>query len=379
LWRKALKHLSDDHVGCTTIKKIMHKLVELAETQIGDYMQRAQAGALMYDGWSKDSMHYIGVISTFMRDCTVRKDFESVCEQRTKIMLLSVAPMQSNGKRKRYEDYDEECEDDDNEGAEKRLVPSFTADSQAIHFKKILRNFKIDFDRWCVCLIGDNAAVNIKTADLCKKPHIGCKSHKLNLEVNAMLRIDNRLKTMLDSLQGLMLSLKTLKNSAVLDAYTQLRPTLFGKTRWNGKYKICEKFLKLRDILVAMHEESDNPFTAVDDHVLLASFKQQVTYYTKMLGFMNLANEALQKMGIKLVEAQLHLDNLTEQVEAVMTPFTNHLQTSGVRGYIRARRNEKTKFTNTNLSLDVRLATYTHPQHIHAQHVATKCYRNSIV
>jgi hypothetical protein len=123
-----------------------------------------------------------------------------------------------------------------------------------------------------------------------------------------MLKLDNRLKSILEKLQGLMLSLKTLKNSAVLDAFTHLRPTLYVKTRWNGKYKVCQKFLKLHDALISMHEENDNPFTIQDDELLQR--------YTTMLGFMNLANEAIQAKGIKLFDAQMHLDNLIEQVEA---------------------------------------------------------------
>jgi hypothetical protein len=57
------------------------------------------------------------------------------------------------------------------------------------------------------------------------KPHICCKKHKLNLEINAMIKADMELQEILDKLQKLMVSLKTLKNSAVLDAYTHLRPT----------------------------------------------------------------------------------------------------------------------------------------------------------
>jgi hypothetical protein len=35
-----------------------------------------------------------------------------------------------------------------------------------------------------------------------------------------------------------------------------------------------------------------------------------------MLRFVNLANEAIQAKGIKLSDAQMHLDNLIEQIEA---------------------------------------------------------------
>jgi hypothetical protein len=111
-----------------------------------------------------------------------------------------------------------------------------------------------------MCLIGDNAAVNTKTAELCKKPHIGCKNHKLNLEVKEMMKNDIRLSETIESVQRLMLSLKTIKNAAVLDAYTNFRPTLYVKTRWSGKFKILQKLLKLYDVPITIHEDDENPF-----------------------------------------------------------------------------------------------------------------------
>ena len=42
--------------------------------------------------------------------------------------------------------------------------------------------YGVEFADWAAALIGDNASVHIKTAELDKKPHVlGCKNHKLNL------------------------------------------------------------------------------------------------------------------------------------------------------------------------------------------------------
>jgi hypothetical protein len=39
------------------LKKVMFKVMELAQAQFAIHMKEAKIGALMYDGWSKDSMH----------------------------------------------------------------------------------------------------------------------------------------------------------------------------------------------------------------------------------------------------------------------------------------------------------------------------------
>jgi hypothetical protein len=60
----------------------------------------------------------------------------------------------------------------------------------------------------------------------------------------------------------------------------------------------------------------DNPFPIQDDELRLPTLKQKVQRYTTILGFVNLANETIQAKGIKLFDAQMHLDILIEQIEA---------------------------------------------------------------
>lgn len=313
-WRRALKQNSkDEKVAKATVKKVMYKMVELIEKDIGSQMKRSEVGSLMYDGWTKDSMHFVGVIATFMRDYPVRKKTSTVHVQEPEMVLLSVAPMERDVDKKDEEDEDEDEDEFEGNSDDHALASSFTAKDQCEHLKKIIRYYGVEFDDWCACLIGDNAAVNIKTSRLCGVPHIGCKNHKLNLEINRMINLDRKLEDSLEKLQRLMVSLKTMKNSAALDAYTHLRPSLYVKTRWSGKYHVCRKFLKLREYLVAMHEDRENPFrvNTEDRHLLLPVFKQTIERYVKMLGFMQLTNEALQQKCIKLADAQMHLDTLT--------------------------------------------------------------------
>jgi hypothetical protein len=72
---------------------------------------------------------------------------------------------------------------DDDERRKKNRSAFFGGKTQLAQFKKILRGYGVQFAKWRVCLICDNATVNLKTSELCKKTHIGCKNQKLNLEV----------------------------------------------------------------------------------------------------------------------------------------------------------------------------------------------------
>lgn len=62
-------------------------------------------------------------------------------------------------------------------------------DSETIveHMKEVFEFFGQDILEWTLCSIADNCDVNKKVARLLRVPHVGCLSHKLNLEVNHMV------------------------------------------------------------------------------------------------------------------------------------------------------------------------------------------------
>jgi hypothetical protein len=60
-------------------------------------------------------MHYIGVIASFMRTFREQKQSETVYKERTEIVLLSVAPMESIGRRRHYQDEDDNADNDDDQ------------------------------------------------------------------------------------------------------------------------------------------------------------------------------------------------------------------------------------------------------------------------
>jgi hypothetical protein len=96
----------------------------------------------------------------------------------------------------------------------------------------------VGFDNWCACLIGDNAAENVRAAALCGKPHVGCKNHKPSLDVNMMFKEDQQLNSTIENIRVLMLTIKTMKSSAALRNLTDIRRSLFMPISWSGKYYV---------------------------------------------------------------------------------------------------------------------------------------------
>jgi hypothetical protein len=306
-FRSFSKH-SGEPITRAYLKKVMFKMVQLIEPTIGQLMQDAGIGAIMYDGWTKDSVHYIGIIACFMRQFPVYKYGKMVeYKQELEQILLSVAPMVRDPSTIDDPDYDEDQVD--------VLACEFNASQQLKHFERILPMYGHDFHEWCVCLLGDNASVNLKTAELAEMPHIGCKNHKLNLEVNNMVkRNDARLDALLNKLQRLMTNLKTMKNSASLKTFTPLKPQLYNKTRWSGKYKVIRKFVKIRSALLHMSEDDNNEFV-LEPALRTNTLLEKAVAYKKMLQSIDYTTRFLQHKGISLFRAQDALNDLVEFVK----------------------------------------------------------------
>ena len=288
--------------------KVMLEMVQLTEAIIGKQMKSAGIGAILYDGWTKDSIHYIALLASYMRVPSVFKDKKFIGgKPELEIVLLSLAPMM------RHKDtVDHEDKDDD---AISELATKFDSDAQAEYIHAMLDYYGVTVEEWVACQIADNAKVNHATAEKLKIPHVGCKNHMLNHEVNNMMEeTDPDLGETIDDIQDVFKSLKTIKNTASLKAYTNLRPTLYCPTRWSGKFKVVRKFLKLREFMVAMHRNPDSDFY-FPDHLRSADFTDTVKGYKKMLGAIDEVTKALQERGVTLSTAQGLLDSLIEKVK----------------------------------------------------------------
>lgn len=119
---------------------------------------------------------------------------------------------------------------------------SFTASNHRDFILATLEWYHLPVDR-VVCLIGDNCATNIATANLFDVPLLGCRSHRLNLAVEAYIA---RFLSIESEIVGkLMSKLSTLKESGRLRLSTSLRPVKRNATRWIGVSNMFERFERL--------------------------------------------------------------------------------------------------------------------------------------
>lgn len=60
---------------------------------------------------------------------------------------------------------------------------SFCAKTQLENLTEVFSFYRVDIHKWLVCLVQDNASVNVRLASLLGVPYVGFLSHKLALQV----------------------------------------------------------------------------------------------------------------------------------------------------------------------------------------------------
>lgn len=288
----------DETICRRTVTNVLFELVKLVEDRIKLEM-RGTMGALMFDGWTRSSMHYVGVYASYTKTCTVRENAKDMVKTTNRLTLLGLSPLSQelteNG----------EVDHSTNEAT------SFNAEAHLKYFTDVLEIFGQSFSEWCSCVIADNCSTNHRIANLAGIPLIGCNSHKLNLEVNHMLSCHADLRTIIDSVHETMKSAKSkLKNAAVLRNITDLRPIINNATRWSGKSDMLERYLRLRDDLI---EASGEPNADIQMDTTIR-FKNKVVRYAAMLQEINAVTKYLQIQGRTLADCRDDIDLLIDSI-----------------------------------------------------------------
>lgn len=288
-----------------TFKEVLFNLVELVENKITAEMNTTK-GAIMYDGWTHGGMHYLGLFAIYMK----RND-STPAEQIVAAPLLSVSPMAMNCQ---CNSGICTCSDETN---------TFDGKTHAEQIRSIFMDiFKIDSVEWIICQIADNTNLNPCIADWLHIPHIGCASHKLNLQVEAMVESDKDLESCLKSVHDTMMDVRGgLRNRAMLRNLTALCPIVDSKTRWSGKCNMLQRFCRVYDDLkaVAKHESS----SIVMD--LTTAFKANVTRFSEQLAEINFVTKLLQTKNLSLSECRMAMDSLSYVVHSEKTKLNSKL------------------------------------------------------
>jgi hypothetical protein len=140
-----------------SLRKYILNLVELVEKKIA--AQLPKVFALLFDGWTEGSMHYIGLFAVYSKLVSRVEAAKTIQISVADQVLLSVSPMPALP----------EEDGEENEEAAAEAV-AFCAKTHANYMKIILLDYYDKVIAEClVCLIGNNCNVNRKLArDLMK-------------------------------------------------------------------------------------------------------------------------------------------------------------------------------------------------------------------
>lgn len=81
-----------------------------------------------------------------------------------------------------------------------------------------------------VCLVGENCTTNVTTANVLKRPLLGCRSHRFNLAIESYMA--NHLAAETEMIATLMQSLLTLKKGTSRREQTHARTVKRNQARW---------------------------------------------------------------------------------------------------------------------------------------------------
>ena len=287
----------DIPINVDKIAQVIYKLVELVEKEIEKEMQEL-SGAVLYDGWTCNNMHFTALIASY-RTTTKVHDKNGYHQYSTlRLTLMAISPMEQL----------QTCDDEDCSNE----TTAFSTECYVKFMKETVEVFDCDFDEWFIALIGDNISTNKRIAYIAGKPHIGCASHKLNMEVRFMVNCHADLRTTLSTMHDTMREVKSkLKSAAVLRNLTELHPVLDNATRSSGKVAMLCRYTKIHDEILEASNHPDSEFTVNSSAVFVAKTKK----YYEMLAEIDVVTKSFQERGRTLASCRADLDTIFDAVQ----------------------------------------------------------------
>jgi hypothetical protein len=296
------------------VKQVILELVKIVEKKLELEMKGAGCGAIMHDGWTLSGVHYVGLFASYNRKIKVFKNGKGSIEHETTISLIACAPMAAIS-----ETNDSDDEEPTNDAA------NFNAKVHAQYFIKMFQYYNLNVKQWAKCSTADNTTTNVKTAKELGIPHVGCNSHKLNLDMNDWMEAP-ALKNIIESVADTMKEAKnSLKNASLLRRLTSLKPVLFNKTRWSGKFNMLSRFVRVRVQLVTVAEDENSNLTVRADIM----FYRKTVRVTLVLEKFNEVTIFMQTRLITLSMCRRSLDHLIDRATAGRTREGNVFYRNG--------------------------------------------------
>ncbi len=309
--------------GVKRMKDTLSALSDIVKGKIADELKDTKHGAIMHDGWTMSGVHYIGLFACYIIKRKFRDNGTSNSEDVPVVTLLSCAPM---GKIDATDEEDTDTAPIGIDSHEERSS-KFTAEVHAAHFKQIFFEcYGISLTDWAKAAVADNTTTNRKTCRILGLPHVGCNNHKLNLDMESWVTADNELKETLEKIASTMKSAKnSLKNAAILSELTNLKPVLYNKTRWSGKFDTIDRFIRIRSDLItaANNIECD---VEVEDGM---NFLRTCEKYHRIMKRMN-------EITIKMQTSYISLSSCRRNMEYIISRHETDTDKAGKPFYLSA-------------------------------------------
>ena len=257
-------------VSENTLKKYMDLLTKEVEKKIGDLLP--PKFAIVLDGWTKNSTHFLGVFASYTCISPTSK-----CSNGYETVLLAFSPFLSE--------------------------TEFTASAHYDLLEFVLSIYGKSFEN-VIAICGDNAEVNKALANLCNLPLVGCASHRFNIAVMNFLK---PYKELLDKINTLMGKLKNLKLSGLLRNFTSLRPVQKNVTRWSSVAEMLDRYERLKTYL------ADPAFTSeatLIDFFPTARENAEISQIHEHLKKLKSITLTLQKENINLTDVRYLFDEV---------------------------------------------------------------------
>lgn len=255
-----------------TFKKNMSLLVKEVEAHISKHLP--DKFALVIDGWSKSSTHFLAIFAAYTDDDGVAT------------ALLAFSPMPDE--------------------------TQFTAKTHYDFIAWVLESvYGKSFDN-VVAIIGDNCETNKAICNMCKLPLIGCASHRFNLAVKLFLEPYDPILNKVNILMG---RLKGLKLSGLLRDMTHLRPIQRNITRWSSTADMVSRYLQLKHHLA--HLESSHELI---DHLPSVREANDLAVLDVTLSKLNSVTKALQRKSLDLGDVRTLFDEVIK-LHPLMTKY----------------------------------------------------------
>ncbi|KAF1787286.1 Ribonuclease H-like domain [Phytophthora cactorum] len=168
---------------------------------------------------------------------------------------------------------------------------SFLRDMLSQDYGKTLEN--------CLYLVGDNCATNRRLATLMGVPLVGCASHRLNLANQSLLE---NFKDELAQVRDLMITLKSLNQSAKLRFKTKLRSVL---TRWSSTFCMVNRYVKLLEYI----QDDDD----LAEYLPSPAANRTLCKLLEDLKKIESVSKELQSKSVSIVDVRSYFDALIEQ------------------------------------------------------------------